>query len=239
VELITTTTVQTFFDNIPKESRDQVKGIFNLGDRTIIWLYNDTVSSASYVFNRALVYNTLTKAFYPWSIAPGSSGIDTYRLRGLFFRPNTQKVGYTISAEIPPDLAHAISFAESRNTDYKDWSLFNASTDFVSYFISGYMIEGETERFSQPGYVFVFLLDENNASCFVQAIFDFTNNPNTGKWSKKQQGYNSSLTERDVRIRKLKVRGKGRAIQLRFESESGKPFSIIGWSLWNFQNTIP
>ena len=71
----------------------------------------------------------------------------------------------------------------------------------------------------------------------MRGLFDFTNSGNSGKWSTAQQLYNSSLTHRDINFRRLKVRGKGRVIQLKFTSEAMKPFTIIGWSIRETQTT--
>lgn len=40
---------------------------------------------------------------------------------------------------------------------------------------------------------------------------------------KKRRGYSVSIT-------KNKIRGRGRALQLRFESEAGKDFNLLGWA---------
>lgn len=103
---------------------------------------------------------------------------------------------------------------------------------YTSGFTTGYRLDGQTQRFFQDNYVMVFLDTEDNASCYLQGVFDFTNDGSSGKWSSKQQLYNSALTFRDVDYRRLKIRGKGRALQLKFSGEAGKPFDIIGWSMW-------
>ena len=68
---------------------------------------------------------------------------------------------------------------------------------------------------------------ENN-SCFVSALTDYANDPSTGKWSNKQQICKNDLGF-DYSTRKLKMRGLGKANQFKFESDSNKPFNIVGW----------
>ena len=113
--------------------------------------------------------------------------------------------------------------------------VFHADTalelDYSSYCDAGYSIRGELQRFQQPNYVFVYMGEETNASAFLQSKFDFANSSTSSKWSSTQQLYNSAITGRGTRTRRLKVRGKGRAMQFRFTSESGKPFTILGWSV--------
>jgi hypothetical protein len=129
------------------------------------------------------------------------------------------------------------TFAEVKSATLLDWSDEGTETDYDSYFVTGYKLDGETQRFFQPNYVFVFLETEDNASCYVQGVYDYTTSSAEGKWSSRQQIYNENLTNRGVNFRRLKVRGKGRALQLRFESESQKPFTIIGWSIWETSNS--
>jgi hypothetical protein len=84
----------------------------------------------------------------------------------------------------------------------------------------------------------VFLESQTDASVFGQGVFDFTNTANSGRWSTLQQLYNLNQddTEQDVVYRRLKCRGKGRAIQLRFEGDPGAPFTVIGWNIWATSN---
>jgi hypothetical protein len=123
-----------------------------------------------------------------------------------------------------------LTFAEFNDTtNWVDWETYGDGTGYESYFITAYKVHGETQKFGQINYIFTFMEDETNASLWVQAIHEFTNNSASGKWSTPQQAYISTLNK-DVQYRRLKVRGKGRAIQLKMYSEAGKPFTCIGWS---------
>jgi hypothetical protein len=132
------------------------------------------------------------------------------------------------------------TFAEIHGLDYVDWASYEDAdpATYRSEFITGYKIHTDGQRFFQSNYIFVFLDTDSgdDPSCYVQSIWDYAETGDTGKWSSKQQVYNSNLTDRGVNFRRLKLRGKGRALQLRFTSEAQKPFAIIGWSIFETQN---
>jgi hypothetical protein len=110
--------------------------------------------------------------------------------------------------------------------------------EYEAYFTTGYRLDGETQRYFQTNYVMVFLESQTDASLFGQGVFDFTNTANSGRWSTLQQLYNPNQddTQQDVVYRRLKCRGKGRAVQLRFEGDPGAPFTVIGWNIWATSN---
>ncbi len=65
----------------------------------------------------------------------------------------------------------------------------------------------------------------------------------TGRWTNPQQGIkptrytipsdpdNPNDDGHGIRVSKLKIRGHGRALVVRFESEEGKDFQLLGWSI--------
>ena len=228
-------TIKSFILNIPGINRKYVKGVFDVNSEAVYWIFNDDValtSSNYYIYNRALLLNGLSKAFYPWSI---NVAADVPSIRGIAYILEGQRTNDPV-VKLTTTLDTSLSYADVRDTTYTDWTSSHPA-DYTSYFITGYRIDGQTQKFFQSNYVFVFLEELENSGCYMQGIFDFTTDQSTGKWSTAQQVYNSTHLNRSVRIRRLKVRGKGRALQLRFESEAGKPFSIIGWSLFETVNS--
>lgn len=76
-------------------------------------------------------------------------------------------------------------------------------------------------------------------SALLTAKFDFAIDNASGKWSTPQQAYkystlrfNKTLTEAaypySVVDTRLRVRGTGRVVVYRYESEAGKDFELIG-----------
>jgi hypothetical protein len=230
---LTDTTIKSFILDIPGLNRQFVKGCYDAHNDIVYWLYNDTESLTEddyYVYNGVLVMNGQSKAFYPWTISDAEP-----QVRGILYisdaqRLTTPRVKYTITNVGAPGFEH-LCFAEIRNTDYEDWSTEYTDTDYSSYFITGYRPDAAGFKYFQARYVFVYLEEETDASCFMQGVWDWTTSSSTGKWSTLQQCYRTDLTNRVIRHRRLKVRGKGKSLQLRFESEAGKPFTIVGWAI--------
>lgn len=72
VESITFSTIASFFDDIPLESKLYARGIYDPEDKKILWIYKSAISTSfenRYVFDSMLNFNVLSSAFFPWSVA--------------------------------------------------------------------------------------------------------------------------------------------------------------------------
>lgn len=240
---MTEDSIKSFFLAIPVANRQYVKGAYDPYEDTLTWIFNDATDITTadfYKYNRALVLRPRSKAFYPWTTEEATPDI-----RGIVMVGDARRVDNP-TLKFPTTYASGVSlvYAQCDSPNYKDWSTYatdvTANTideiDYTSYFLTGYYIHGETQRFFQGNYVFVFLDQDTQGSCFMKTIYDWTTSGNSGKWSPEQQIYPDWQTLQAVNYRRLKTRGKGRAMQMYFESEEGKPFSIIGWSVWESGN---
>lgn len=233
---LTIETIDTFYKSIPDLSRKYVKAAYDITDQIGYWLYSSDPDDVDpFRYDSVLCLDSKSKAFYIWTIGEGPL------VRAVsYVKPADRSAQGRIKYLVHQDYDGAtgsITFGEHLSTTYRDWVDQGTDTDYDSYFITGFKLDGETQRFFQPNYIFVFLKQEDDASCFIQGIFDFTTDSSTGKWSTTQQVYNNGLLNRGTNFRRLKMRGKGRALQLKFTSESSKPFSIIGWSILESSNS--
>jgi hypothetical protein len=140
---------------------------------------------------------------------------------------------------------------------WRDWYTNNtAGITYSGYVVPGYDFgegQGADRRF-QSLYVTVFMrrtetgIDGNGnpinpSSCTLQGRWDFSDSAASNKWSTSQEAYRhkrvflgalSSGTYDDgynVVVTKNKVRGRGRALQLKFTSSADKDMQILGWAI--------
>lgn len=85
----------------------------------------------------------------------------------------------------------------------------------------------------------------------VQAKWEWTEKESAGRWSRSQQAIkpkryyipedsnDPNNSGHSVLFSKLKIRGHGKALTLRFESEDGKDFHILGWAVPGTSETTP
>ena len=237
VDSITDTTIKEFFASIPPSCRVWAKGAYDVKNNNAYWLYSSTenLEQTTTAYNSVLVLDTISGAFYPWTFGTSDviiNGITyVYDSVGL----SEPRIKYTFTYSTATNIVK-LGYAEIREDMWVDWKRYSQlrnnstlSSSYESYFTTGYKVHGEAIKFVQPNYLLVYLEQQSDAGCYVQGVFDFTNNGDSGKWGTKQQIYNSALTHRDVNYRRLKIRGKGRSIQFKFTQDNDKPFTIIGW----------
>ena len=251
--------VKTFIEEVPFTSIDYIKGVFDPRDRVIYWLYNndepDTVYK-KYRYNRALCLQVATGAFYPFSFSEGA--ISTVHIKGAVvcasgdystgataggtqwtFGDSVSNVLKLFAVKNTSGTDYTTAWAEFSSVTYLDWDADGEDYNYSSYLFTGYKVAGEGNKEFQSNYITFHLKDSTGSSAFVRGCWDYTNNALSIKWTTAQQMYNSTPTYRDFRIRKLKIRGWGKSLQLYIYSESGKPFEIAGWSVFVSGNTLP
>lgn len=234
---VTDAQIASFFQSIPSANRQFAKAAYDDINKKVYYLYRTAaITTYGMSYDSCLVYDTQIKAFYKFSFGALTNGA----VRGIVYAVDGSK-SRTATVKFLTATASNVTmtWSELKETTYHDWVIGNGTggTNYSSYFITGYRIDGKGIKFFQPNYVFVFLNQISNSSCYMQALFDWTTSSSEGKWSSTQQIYNSGLLARALNFRKLKVRGKGRAMQFKFVSETGKPFEIVGWSIAESANS--
>ena len=129
------------------------------------------------------------------------------------------------------------TFAEETDDAYVDWASYDTGVNYTSYFISGYRIRGNAILDAQVNYVGLYA--DNNSRFNIRGVWDYANTEDSGRWSYSQIVDTTNNANFDVVYKRRKIRGRGKAIQIKIESESGYAFSIVGWSMLASANSSP
>lgn len=142
------------------------------------------------------------------------------------------------------------------NTSFLDWEEVDGTgVDAAGYILPGHATGGDSGINKQIPYVLVFfrrtergvdpdtLVPLFQSGCFMRCHWDFSNSINSKKWSELVQVYRYRRarfvegpeddydTGFEIIYSKNKVRGRGRAFSVYFETEPSKDCRLVGWNL--------
>lgn len=241
VNPITVGTIQSFYDDIPTSSKKFVRGAYHPIDYVIQWVYKSTEAVSvndRYSFNKILNFNTYNKAFFPYTLT-SQAGKPT--INGILYvagpgGSNTPPPGFKYFSSFPDVVITQFSFADEHDETYVDWKS-TSTTNYVSYFITGYKLRGQAIKQFQPQYIQMYSKANGAASAYkIQGIWNYANSGDSGKWSSEQLITNA-LTNFSTVFRRHKIRGRGFALQFKISSADGLPFDIQGWAVVDTVNT--
>lgn len=173
----------------------------------------------------------------------------------------TQDVVASRSSQFSFLTIRGTSFTVSKylNRSFTDWELAGSGTgvNYSSYLITGYELFGDVMRNKQIPYIFFYfnrtedgfstvnsnLELDNPSSCLVQSQWNWSDSVNSGKWGNQFQAYRllrNYIPTGDtdpfdygdaVIVTRNKLRGSGKTISLKIQSEAGKDMQILGWGV--------
>lgn len=147
----------------------------------------------------------------------------------------------------------SVTFAELSDTTFLDWG----SVDYTSFAEAGYNFMGDMSRAKNAPHITVYMrttetgweLNESGgydpvrpSSLYLTAYWDFrykaTTNPQQVYRLKPAPIVSGTTWDypKSVVKTRLKVRGRGRVIKLRWESETGKDFHLLGYEVHGATN---
>lgn len=263
VQNVSKSTIQTLFNSIPSENLPYVKGAYNKKDQLVQWLFSSDTTGYSY--DRILELNVISKAFYTYTIDTTlnprlvgilsvggqrevisldnvinnalvqvqNNALQDVQVQISNFVPDSEVFKYTTAGLIFGGAA-GLTYSEIRDLTYVDWKSFNAvGVSYLSYGISGYRIRGNLQtNFNSTPITFVAKYFETGR-CLVSGIWDY------GFRATSKQELYLVRPEVSYLIRRVKFRGKGKSLQIRFESVDNNPFSLTGWSTFDTGGTNP
>jgi hypothetical protein len=231
-------TILTFYSDIPLQSKKFARGDYNQVSYEVQWTYRSTNESSvtdRYQFDRVLILNTITKAFYYYTISGTPYIHDIKYIVGPGGSTSPLPV-FKYLTSYAHSGSYNFTFSEERDyTHYVDWFSYDSTgVNYVSYFVTGYKLDGKAISRWQPGYIYMFLRNEVANSYKIQGLWEFAITGNSGKWSTVQViNDTTSTTNFGMIYHRHKIRGHGLAMQIKVQSVDGKPFDIMGWSVWS------
>lgn len=245
---ISETTIQSLITALPDGNLRYVKGVYNNIDKNVHWIYRSTTPTNpvdNYTYDKLLVLNVPSASF---SLNTFESSVP--KVCGLIFTSFSSRdslvnvdgaslVKYMTYGDFGTSNTRAVTVSQFNDSTYYDWKTYDGvGKDAESYFITGYRVRGELLKKTQSNYIVVVLETQENASCYLQGIWDYSNTTANGRYTTRQQVYRDDSTF-DYSRSKLKIRGNGYSLQFKFSSEPGKPFTLIGWATSDTGNNVP
>lgn len=166
----------------------------------------------------------------------------------------TKEVMYLILLGPYGEALQSYTFGSYSNTFHYDWTTFLGEyIDAESHLITGYLSGGDYQRNKQIVYLTVHCARTevgssteitDRSSCLTQVQWDWTNDASSNRWTRQFQSYrlfgpyypdpdnDTDLSSKfNVIETRNKVRGQGKVISIKFNSEPGNHLTIYGWSI--------
>ncbi len=279
---LSTSTIQTYWNNIPEASKNKVVAVYDEINKTVYWAWPNSDEEVESKINNFLVLDLALQAFYPWTVSDEATtsscivGLTFYSGYGAGLLPLDviTSAGDDVVTSAGDDV---VSFQNSNfatgspaivllvrdgdtgkltlggftATDFLDWGTAN----YNSYAIAGYEFFGDLVLKKTSPYVTPYMrVTETgwtgnetdgydlvgSSGLLVSSLWDFS----TTATSTPQQAYRLKVMPvvdpgnldsfnypETVITTRLKLRGKGRSVRLKFESEQGKNFVLLGYSM--------
>lgn len=152
----------------------------------------------------------------------------------------------------------SFTLGQYKDTSFMDWKTADTvGINYSSYLITGYEVFGDIMRTKMSPYIFCYLtrtedgfttsgselIADNQSSCLVQAQWNWTNSATSNKWGTQFQAYrylrayvptgpsDTYDTGDSIIVTKNKLRGSGKALSLKIQSEQGKDMKLLGWGV--------
>ena len=241
-----------FAKGVYDPATNRVQWIFKSGTTPSSYMYDrvlnlDLTLGAFYPWTVETVGPYISDIFITASLNPL---VDQESIRSSFIK---------YLCAVPVSSSYKYTFGYFKSSEFADWYTYDGvGQAYMSFVETGYELLEDTMRKKQTPYVFCYFrrTEENYvasggdytvdkpSSCYFQVKWDWASSSNSNKWSSKIQVYRHRRTPQfsdtdltfdtgfPIVISKNKVRGNGRAIQFRFESdEIGYDFDLLGWAV--------
>ena len=218
---------KTHYITIPEENKRYARGSYNAVTKVIQWLYRRAPIenfTHRYEFDSILCFNTITQAFYNFTIPNHFA-----KIVGLVCVKNKSLFKYfTFFSFLFGD---RIVFSEENRADFKDFASLDGGigAEAEAYFVSGYKVHGDGQKNWQSNYIFLYCDNLTINNFHFQSVWDYATDGNTGDYGTKQI-VTWDPVARGYKVIRLKIRGMGKVLQYKVTSIPGKWFNIVGWS---------
>lgn len=238
--------IQTRWNSIPVANQKVVQTVYDDARKRILILYGDSGDNINQYAN-ALILDLKVGAYYPFAFnVSNTEGVLTaYAITDSDASNSANKVKWTVQS------TNNMKTCDLSQTDYVD---YDGAESPLPYVVTGHDDIGDFQRRRQAPVITVYAKrtetgytqtgngwnGDNESSNLLTAFWDWTNDAVSGKIGSQNETYRhvrgfvpSGTGDVDgypVVVTRNKIRGRGRALQLRFDGATAKDSHILGYT---------
>lgn len=257
---ITKQTIESLYQSIPRNAKLSAKGNYDAFTNETKWIYKTGTPFTSDSATYELKFNSGLGAWIKNKISsvPGN-GVEVFGIFKCapFYQDPLDQSTDVLGTKylVVNNTGQAFTFGYYNNTQFRDWKISDGvGVDAKAYVLTGTLTASDPGVDKQIPYLMMYFrrtekgVDSNfqplhQSSCMFRAQWDFANSIISNRWSPLRQSYRykkpllvESLSDTydngfAVIYSKNKLRGKGKAFSLYFETEPYKDCNLLGWNL--------
>ena len=251
---ISTPTIKTYWDRLTNEQKNVARGVYDGLNNRVMWMYQEAETSYEVRYDRFLIFDEVFSAFYPWRVAPETNNHiigAVYDPQSVTTEENSSGLKFLLRL-VPGNSATFGGFTQTTFVDFTD-------TNYESYAVAGYDFLGDMTIQKNAPYITVYMARTETgftgndmdgyaavreSACFVSAAWDFESS-----FGRSQNAYRlkfpivvntMNLDNFDypttVIATRLKLRGRGRSMRVRFVADEGKDMHLYGFEIIGARN---
>lgn len=219
------------------------------------WTISDTTGTSPYIVGAQFISGTGGSATLSPVINGALDNVITIALDDVVVDRigssfNSSSIAFVVSTP-----SRKVTFAGFTGTDFLDWG----SADFSSYAQSGYNFLGDLTTKKNVIYITSYLKTtedtitgndtdgysfERPSSCLVSSYWDFSTSPGSPTTQQAYRLKNLPIPDaagpfeypNTVTTSRLRIRGRGRSLYMKYESEEGFDFHLLGFDTISARN---
>lgn len=241
---ISTGRIQKLLSSIPKEQKAIVQSAYDRNSQRIYWLYDTTApvgegGTVDGTFSNWLVFDLALKAY-----SKNVNRSTDFTIRTIYDiekYKDTSADHRNIKFISDSTDRFTLRISELNDTSYEDYG-----TDASAFLETGNDGLGDVARRRHGKYLHTYMertenIDaESTSECYVRYVWNWSDSTTSAAWAnpysiykKLQRKYTHDTTGEPVVTARSKIRGSGRILRLRFDTEAGKNCHLYGWHLRN------
>ena len=253
---LTIPTIQTLWDDIDSTAKSRVTAIYDRVNKRIYWGYPNASESVVSKLNNFLILDIPLQAFFPWKVSDQTSNTDAIVGLAYYSTYSPANTGDPAVVLICREGSNnKITFGGFTGINFLDWT----DTNYSSFAETGYDFVGDLVTKKSAPYIVTYCrvtetgFTGNETDGYeavrpsglkVSAAWDFAEDFGTSQQVYRLKyplfpnsgNLNDFNYPEDVITSRVKVRGHGRSMRIKYESEQGKDFLLLGWGMIQGRN---
>lgn len=233
---LTEQSIQSLYQDIPDACKHRASGEYDDITKRVVWTYSSDASNPG-LHDLQLWFDARLKAWYKFRLPRAGDNVTDNIIGVARTEEHDQQENPLRFLTITTNAQDRITWSDFTEEDFIDWPLGEDPLDAAAFLETGFDVQSDPTIDKAQNLVFTYMERtdaDNPSSCRFSTLWDWAYDGEFGNQTRRVEIYKEGMQRNAgnrVVVARNKVRGKGRAYHMRFETRPERDCVLIGWGV--------